>query len=184
MVKTPVVLCNLIKRLVVEGSHHLCIGRFAVRLPHAQRPSFLLSRGQLVAEGGPLHLQLLHWHRAFDCHLMAMEDGIFHPAHGNVDALLIFILILIRQSLNGITQIDVSHVYHLLARNNCIEHVHILVACSHLNIYWFSIAWELISAHVEPVVRLRCRLSVVKIENDKHLIDSVAFADCGQSVCA
>ena len=73
---------------------------------------------------------------------------------------------------------------HLLARNNCIEHVHILVACSHLNIYWFSIAWELISAHVEPVVRLRCRLSVVKIENDKLLIDSVAFADCGQSVCA
>ena len=57
-----------VERLVVEHTHHLRLGRFAVGRGDAQCPFLLLSWCESVAEGFPLDVQLLLGHGSCNAH--------------------------------------------------------------------------------------------------------------------
>ena len=84
---------QLVKTLVIEYRHQLCVGWFAILILDGEPPLFLLSGLQAVAEGLPLELQSLFWSRTVDYSLMTIGDTILHPCESECQTIGILFLI-------------------------------------------------------------------------------------------
>ena len=92
--KTPLVGLQLVEALVVEHSHQTGSSRTFVRLGDRQRPLFLLTGSQSVAEGCPLHFHPLVRHRTHDGLLVHIAAAVLDPRIGEQQAIMILLLIL------------------------------------------------------------------------------------------
>ena len=173
----PRKLCQLIQALVIERSHELCIDRTAFGILHHERPLLLLTRGETIAEGGPLQLKLLLGQGPFDLCLMGIAMSLLHPSEGVQQAVAIFLFIggLDIQQLMAL--IDEALLDDLFSSKDTIYDMHILGRRTHLDGDGRAVVRELCGRLPEPVVCLNNWHLVVEGEHHELTMDGVALTD-------
>ena len=123
--KIPVMRFQLVETLIIQGGHQHCIHRLAV-FGHGERPLFLLSGSQPVAEGAPLQLQFLVGQRSADLLLVGMPLAVLHPGEGAKDAVAPLLLIIQFAVDECIRLVDKALLHHLPPGEDAIGDIHIL----------------------------------------------------------
>ena len=175
---------ELVEALVVERGHQLGIGRCAVRLDDGKRPFLLLAGCETVAEGLPFHVQVLVGQRFLDGGVMYVVFAVLHPSVGEQQAVGVLILVGELAVDQFVADVGRAALDDLVAAEDGVHHVHVLVGGTHLHGDGLAVVGELLAAGVEPFVCLGDRSLVVEREDDEILLDGVLLADGREGVAA
>ena len=117
---------QLIQTLVVECGHQVGIHGLAVGILDGQRPLFLLSWRQTVAEGGPLQLQFLVGHGALNLGDVGVALAVLHPCIGHQQTVFVFFFIGKLAVYQLVAALHSALLYQLFAREDAVNDMHIL----------------------------------------------------------
>ena len=123
----PRVRLQHVEALIVERCHELSIDGFALAVFHRQCPLFLLPRLQPVTEGSPCQREVLVRQRALNLCRVSVAFAILHPGESQQQtiAIRLFIGEFLVQEL--IAPVDRSTLDQLIAREDAVHDMHILV---------------------------------------------------------
>ena len=171
-----------IEALVVERCHQLGIDRTPLGILHAQRPLFLLTWLQPVAEGCPLQTELLIRQRALDLGLMGMALAVLHPGEGEQQAIAVCFLIGQFEAHELVAPVIGTPLDDLLAREYTVEDMDILVGRTYLKIDGLAVVGELLGRKIEPVVGLGHGTLIMEREKHEAMGSGITLADSFQRV--
>ncbi len=151
-----------IEALIVERRHQLGIDGVAFAVFHRQCPLLLLTWFQAVAEGGPRQREVLVWQRAMDLCRVGVALAVLHPGEGQQQAVVIRLIVSELQVQELVVPIHSTTLDHLIAGEDTIDDMHILIGRTHLNGDRCAVVGEAGIRLVEPVVGLCGRTLVVE----------------------
>ena len=158
---------QLIQALVVEHRHQRGVGRLAVRPRHGERPLFLLSWRQTVAEGLPRQFQVLVGQGALDMGRVAVAHVLLHPGEGQQDAVAPRFLIGQFAVDQFVALVDGARLDAMGAGEDAVDDMYVLTRRAYLDGHGLAVVGELAVRHPEPVVGLVGWPFVVEREDHK-----------------
>ena len=151
-----------IEALIVERRHQLGIDGIAFAVFHRQCPLLLLTWFHAVTEGGPSQREVLVWQGALDLCQVGVALAVLHPGEGQQQAVVIRLIVGELQVQKLVVPVDSTTLDHLIAGEDTIDDMHILIGRTHLNGDRRTVVGEAGIRLVEPVVGLRDRTLIVE----------------------
>ena len=152
----------LVETLVIHRCQELCLCWLSVRCNGRESPLLFLSWCETVAECCPLKCEILLRHRSRYCLIVGVSSTVLHPCvvEQHTRAILLFIFKL--SGVDGLVEFHSTALKHLVARNDGIKHMNILVRRTYHHAHGLAVAREHIISNIEPVVCLHARSLVVE----------------------
>ena len=113
---------------------------------------------------------------------MTIGLAILHPSEGEQQSVTIFLAVSQFPVPKGIRLINGTILNHLIAGEDRIVHVHILIRRTHLYGHGRAVIGELAMRDIEPVIRLGRRSLVIEREHHEVLLQGILAADSFQPV--